>query len=123
MTTNAEGRFQYARPARHSARRSRAPGTLVMGVLVLTFLPILALFWFAVPQGVMSLPFMAAALGAVATGTLMERAKTNREAWAMSLCTVALPLIAAFPPVYGLTMGFTNEWCESQPAAEGTPDL
>ncbi len=90
-----------------------------MGVLILTFLPILVLFWFAGSQGVMSLPFVVAALGAVATGAVMGRAKTNRQAWAMSLCTVALLLIAASPPVYGLTMGFTDEWCESQPGGRG----
>jgi membrane protease YdiL (CAAX protease family) len=133
MTTNAEGRFQYARSARHRSDRSQAPGALVAGVLILTFLPILVLLWVTVgslqsfirgtgitgAQTIMVLPFAAAALGAVVTGVLMKRAKTNRRAWAMALCTSALLLVAAFPPAYILTMTIAEELCESQPGGRG----
>ncbi|WP_028280197.1 hypothetical protein [Arthrobacter sp. H5] len=134
MTTNSEGRLHYAKlPARHRVRRSKKPDALATAVLIFTALPILAVLCFAVSylhsfimgagitgaQSVMYLPYVAATLGAVMTCVLMKRARTNRMAWAMSLCTVALLLAAAFPLTYSITKAITEESCEDAPGGRG----
>lgn len=109
------------------------PGRLVTVALIITFLPILLLIVlsvgyitsFATGAGVvwgqvlMFLPFLAAVLAAVVTGVLMKRVATNRMAWAMSLCTITLLLVAAFPPAYSFSKAMADELCESAPGGRG----
>lgn len=113
--------------------RSGGPGFLVLMTLFFTFLPILLLVVLSLAtigsfvrgtgatgdQVLTSLPFLAAVLAAVVTGVLLRRAETNRRAWAMSVCTVALLLVAAFPPAYSFGKAMAEELCESAPGGRG----
>ncbi|MBD7994634.1 hypothetical protein H9639_04920 [Arthrobacter sp. Sa2CUA1] len=107
----------------------------MLWVLIPTFLPVLFVVLFSTvsfvsfigtsgagySQAATGLPFLAAALAAIVTGVLMKRATTNRRAWALSLCTVVLLLVAASPPVYSLSKAAAEELCESAPGGRGYP--
>ena len=121
--------------SRNTRIRSTKPDLLVLWILIPTFLPILFVALSSVAylasfvtgtgatgsQATMFLPFLAAAFAAVATGVLMRQAATNRRAWAMSLCTVTLLLIAASPPVLSFSKAAAEELCESAPGGRGYP--
>lgn len=128
MSTGDPRALGTARPP-----RSRKPQKVASAVLVVTILPILLLvLLFAVTfvsfvqrsgavwgQVWIYLPFLASLLASVVTWRAMKRAETNRKAWAMCLCTVALLFIAASPPFYSLSKGAAEELCESSPGGRG----
>ncbi|MBD8042637.1 hypothetical protein H9638_02305 [Arthrobacter sp. Sa2BUA2] len=119
--------------SRDTRVRSNKPDLLVLWVLILTFLPILFVVLFSLvtfassiagsgavwSQVATSLPFLAAALAAVVTGVLMKRAATDRRAWALSVCTVVLLLVAASAPVISFSKAAAEEFCESAPGGRG----
>lgn len=102
---------------------------LVLWTLLVTFIPVLLVVLSGVVHGLslaagrgvswaealMVLPFLAAALAAVVTGFRINRAVTNRGAWALALCTVALLLAASTPFAYVLTKTAAETLCESTP--------